>query len=342
MKHLKISYPSSERNIDLRQFTGNPDNQVGGWILHVNDGIQVADAWVVIEDVSKNDRTCAVPAGSLFFATAEVIQPDGYYSESQSRRSHLTQFDHVLTCHGILADNVESHPPFLPWMVNSNHGPTMNAPHVRDLLFFERLQTVHKSKAISVICSTKTQTPEHVQRLRFVERLSAQFAGGLDWFGNGVRSIPEKWDGLAPYRYTIAIENKMAHNVVTEKVQDAFLALTLPVYWGAPNIGEYFDTRGLVSIDIRDWRSAVTTIERILDEDPYERSLPFLLENKRRVLNEMHYLRRLVRAVERLSEDGSTREQRSVRTELQIAGRSARYRRAAGRRLERIGQSLNR
>lgn len=340
MQHLKLSLPFGQL-FDLRQFTSNYPNQIGNWQIHANDGILSADAWVVLEGAPADDSSCSVPDGQFYFATSEVIQAEDYYSESPSRLRYLDQFDHILTCHPMLSEKAERHVPFLPWMVNANHGPSVNAPHPRDLRFFEDLVSLPKSKTLSVFCSNKTYTAEQVLRLRFVERLAERYKDRLDWFGNGIRSVPEKWDGLAAYRYTLALENKAAPDVLTEKVQDAFLALSFPLYWGAPNIADYFDPDGFRSIDIGNWKASCDAIDEILESDPYEQTLPALLENKRRVLEEMHYLRRLIRRIEVEEGRGPTRL-RSLAHESRIAGLGSRWRRAAGTHLQHIGARLTR
>lgn len=341
MKHLRISLPSPERQIDLSQFVGNRENRIGDWILHLNEPLESADAWVVLDDLPAPDETCRVPDGMLFFATGEVIQPDGYFTESPSRRRFLLQFDHVLSSHGILLDSAEMHPPFLPWMVNANHGPSVTGQHPRDLTYFDALTELPKPRSLSVFCSAKAVTAEQAFRLRFVQKAKAVFKDRLDWFGNGIKSVPEKWEGLAPYRYTIALENKTQPNVITEKVQDAFLTLSLPLYWGAPNLSDFFDSNGFLELDIRDWNASRRLIEYVIDDDPYHGHLPALLENKRRALDEMHYLKRLIRRVDAQAQSGAA-STRKVASLAKAGGGAARYKRGIGRRLVAIGNELDR
>lgn len=46
--------------------------------------------------------------------------------------------------------------------------------------------------------------------------------------------------------YHIAVENSQNKGYFTEKIIDAFLSKTIPIYWGCPNIGEFFDTEGII------------------------------------------------------------------------------------------------
>ena len=67
------------------------------------------------------------------------------------------------------------------------------------------LDVPEKTRDVSWITSTLSFLPGHKLRLRWIEAL--QQAGIVDFFGRGLNPIEQKWDGLAPYRYSIAFEN---------------------------------------------------------------------------------------------------------------------------------------
>lgn len=50
-------------------------------------------------------------------------------------------------------------------------------------------------------------------------------------------------------QFHIAIENCKKKYWFTEKVMDCFQTKTIPIYWGCPNIGSYFDTRGMFLVE---------------------------------------------------------------------------------------------
>ena len=50
-------------------------------------------------------------------------------------------------------------------------------------------------------------------------------------------------------QYNISIENSRHENYFTEKILDCFLTKTIPIYWGCPNIGEYFDAMGIIQVE---------------------------------------------------------------------------------------------
>jgi hypothetical protein len=52
--------------------------------------------------------------------------------------------------------------------------------------------------------------------------------------------------------FHIAVENVKHNNWYTEKIGDAFASKTIPIYWGCPNIGDYFDERGIIRFETKE------------------------------------------------------------------------------------------
>lgn len=97
----------------------------------------------------------------------------------------------------------------------------------------------------SLIASKKARLPGH--RLRHaLARWCRDTGQKVEVMGSGYRPFAEKSDGLAPFRYSLVIENTREPNYFSEKLVDAILCQTVPIYWGCPNIGDFFDTRGMI------------------------------------------------------------------------------------------------
>ena len=62
-------------------------------------------------------------------------------------------------------------------------------------------------------------------------------------------SHPDKRAALVDYMFSIAMENDTYSTYFTEKVTDCFVTGTIPVYWGAPDIDEYFNPDGMIFLD---------------------------------------------------------------------------------------------
>ena len=83
----------------------------------------------------------------------------------------------------------------------------------------------------------------------------------MDVYGRGYKPVEHKLEALAPYRYSVVIENIREPNYFTEKIVDCFASGTVPIYWGCPNIGQFFDVRGIISFgNLRELRAAFKTL----------------------------------------------------------------------------------
>jgi hypothetical protein len=82
--------------------------------------------------------------------------------------------------------------------------------------------------------------------------------------------------------FAIIIENNKSNNYFTEKLIDCIVSKTLPIYYGCPNINEYFDTNGMILFDTTD---ELINIVNSLTPDDYFKRLNFIEENFLKWLN---------------------------------------------------------
>lgn len=101
-----------------------------------------------------------------------------------------------------------------------------------------------KTKMISMIASNKRMCEGHAKRLEWVERIGDQ----VDLYGRGFNEIADKEEGLCDYMFSVAIENGEYETYFTEKLLDCFATGTIPVYLGAPDIGDYFNKDGIIDL----------------------------------------------------------------------------------------------
>lgn len=155
-------------------------------------------------------------------------------------------------------------------------------PNARMLIFgttwvpgWQGLQ-IRKSKELSLIASAKNDHPGHKLRHQIVAYLQAQMPEA-DILGRGYKPFEDKSEGLASYRYSVVIENVREPNYFTEKLIDAILCETVPLYWGCPNITDFFEGEGLILC--RDQEELEAAVQNIGPED-YARRLPALRKLK--------------------------------------------------------------
>lgn len=104
-----------------------------------------------------------------------------------------------------------------------------------------------KTSLLSIIASDKNQTEGHQLRHTVINRYRNQYE--LDIYGRGYNELSNKMPGLKPYAFQIVIENSKKDYYFTEKLIDCFATGTIPIYWGCPSIGDFFDINGIITFD---------------------------------------------------------------------------------------------
>jgi hypothetical protein len=122
------------------------------------------------------------------------------------------------------------------------------------------------------------------------DKISNIFDGIIDFstIGDYKGPLEDKWDGLAPYRYSFAFENTSEKNYFTEKIADPILAGCMPIYWGCPNIDEFFPENSYIWLDITE-KDAVDRAFEVVNSDFRERNLQALREAKELILDEYQF-----------------------------------------------------
>jgi hypothetical protein len=172
--------------------------------------------------------------------------------------------------------------PALPWHVN------------RDYDFLSRCKVPEKKAGLSWITSDITVFQGHRDRLSFLERIRDDLE--FDLFGKGFSFIKDKWDGLAPYRYSIVVENFSNPWYWSEKLADCFLAWTMPIYYGCTRISDFFPEESVVAMDIND-PMAPRKIQEVIASDLWRRRLDVIDYSRRLVLDNYQLFPFLVRAM---------------------------------------------
>mgnify|MGYP001791930948 CR=1 FL=1 len=201
---------------------------------------------------------------------AFMMEP-GVYHENPWMFKGLANYARVYSPLNNSSNTIQSH-GYLGWYFQHNWQ------------FLSELPIPEKTHTVSCIASGLKQLKGHKLRIGFISMLTRQMPQ-IDFFGKGTRFLPDKLEGLLPYRFSIAIENTSEPHYFTEKINDCFLAYTVPVYYGCRNIGKYFPERSFISIDIGEPQKAIRKMERILADNDWADRLPALQEARELVLN---------------------------------------------------------
>jgi hypothetical protein len=277
MINVKLSIPSWP---SIRQTPG----QKGVWgecrFFFSDTNSERCDYWFVLEGLGKKKETSVCPKANTVFITHEPPTLRTY------KREFLHQFAAVIT-----SDVEIDHPnPIfrqsgLPWHVGRRQRDHVNIEFSKNYDELKAMTSIPKTKLLSVISSSKVMTEGHRKRLEFAKRLKTHFGDKIDLFGRGLNEVEDKWDALADYRYHVAMENSAVNHYWTEKLADAFLAGCHPIYYGCPNVTDYFPADSLTSIDINNPEKAIAVIEACIEQNRYESSQRKIWEAREKVLD---------------------------------------------------------
>lgn len=206
------------------------------WPLGMPDGIEGQ----VLSDLTPDDHILCLPNTSLFlrpsFGTQArisllMLEPRALQHKlMRLLRVFHPRFHRILTGDSVL----------LARCPNAVFFPT-GGSWVTDVQSLD----LTKTAMCSLIASEKAKLPGHKLR-HSVADWTRKTGQEVEIMGRGYKPFDKKSDGLARYRYSLVFENAQEENYFTEKLVDALLCETVPIYWGCPNIAEFFDTSAMV------------------------------------------------------------------------------------------------
>lgn len=104
-----------------------------------------------------------------------------------------------------------------------------------------------KTKLVSMIASHKRMSEGHRYRHEIINKLYNKHK--FDLWGSGYNSFQSKNDPLKDYYFSISVMNSKVKDFFTEVLVDNLRLGTIPIFWGCPNIGDYFDINGIITFD---------------------------------------------------------------------------------------------
>ena len=270
----RAQLPGDAPELGRCTFTFDPFDSEYDWLVMVNDVPRVMEGW-------KEPLAC--PKEHTIFVTTEPSSIT-YYG-----KAFVSQFHYLLTNQNEKAlphSNAIRSQTGNEWFYGRSYDEIVS------------MEAPHKTQKLSTICSDKRQG-HTLHRLRYdFTKLMQERIPELERFGRGFRWIDTKAEGLDAYQFHVAIENHYAPDVWTEKLADAFLGYCVPIYYGCPNVYDYFPKESLILIDINDFEGSIEKIRQIIStEGEYERRLEAVKEARRRVIEEYNLLAMINRIV---------------------------------------------
>ena len=224
-----------------------------------------------IRDMIKNDHLITFPRKSVFLfprplikakISVMIVEPDAIHNLYINISKYLHwRFYKILTKNKYLLEEIHNTSFFY-------FGSTF-------IQNSDKIDLQKRSMA-SLIASNQNKLTGHKLRHEVVQHIKNNNFN-VSVIGRGYRPFENKEDGLKSYRYSIVIENTSELDYFTEKVIDACLLETIPIYWGAPNISKYFDTRGFIVCENID---QILQAIRTISIDDYNSKVEWIMKNK--------------------------------------------------------------
>ena len=159
-----------------------------------------------------------------------------------------------------------------------------------------------RDKKVCAIISNKKTCQGHLKRLNFIKYFCQRYPGVLDVYGAGMdkeglgdnfkgQSVfgdGTKLDWLTQYEYSICLENGQKNGYFSEKIVDAFMAYTVPIYWGAPDIKNYFPEKSFYTIDVTN-SSSPTEVLAIISRPVTQAMINNLQLSRNRVMEQYNW-----------------------------------------------------
>lgn len=292
---VKISSP-----FRTSRFEGQIDPSLSSrYQFELDNDCDKCDFWIVWGDIAGGEidkMSVSCPPEHIFYMTDEA------FVEKKFNQQFLDQFAGVLTCRDDIAHRnlIRTH-EINVWQLGKKFAELNNSTPIR------------KTKKLSVVCSDKTFLPGHKKRYAFVNRMIGHFKDRIDVFGHGFNPIDDKWEALAPYEYSIAIENSALPGYFTEKIGECYLAHTFPIYYGAPDISDFFDPQSYITIDTDDYLGSIKKIEELLEKQDWESFQQLLIKQKMLYLTEYQFFPALSKVLDKIGSTTSPARRTSIK-----------------------------
>jgi len=117
-----------------------------------------------------------------------------------------------------------------------------------------------------VVSNGKCQ--ERIDFFNFLRENYIKVRSGGKILNNVGGTVSDKLEFLRKHKFNIAFENSSYPGYLTEKITDAFVANTIPIYWGDIKVSQYFNEKRFIRIDsYSSNQSLLTDIKRIMTND---------------------------------------------------------------------------
>lgn len=233
------------------------------------------------EDVSISTDTVQYNPSSKYKIYVQLEPPEVLGSNVTNIIKHQHNFDLILAWHKDILNNCLKSKRFIfgsCWIDFDSFKP-------------------EKQNEVSFLMSNKSFAPGHIFRHQILQRIN-----GIDEInGFKIRTIvtPPRIESkniiFEHAKFSIIVENAKHDNWITEKLIDCFATRTIPIYYGCPNVGEFFNEKGVIMFD------TISDLDRILNSitpKMYEDLTEIMEENYNKSIQYFNFQERVKTEIE--------------------------------------------
>lgn len=149
-------------------------------------------------------------------------------------------------------------------------------------------QSKDKIFGVSTLVGNKKWLPGHILRTSLVENKNRIKVPNTIWASKNLpphnstncdKILFGSKSEMFDKQFHICIENIKRENWFTEKLIDCLYTRTIPIYYGCPNIGNWFDTKGFIIVDSV---NAIINKTNSITKETYQEMLPYIEKNHER------------------------------------------------------------
>jgi hypothetical protein len=134
---------------------------------------------------------------------------------------------------------------YLRWPLYRWHRTISECEDIRKRAI-EKVPATHRARFCACVISNVSNRQGPLAEICDALELYQGMTYGGRWRNNIGRRVSDKVKLLQEHKFSIAFENTSYPGYTTEKIVDAFLAGTIPVYWGDPTVTQHFNPRAFV------------------------------------------------------------------------------------------------
>jgi hypothetical protein len=177
--------------------------------------------------------------------------------------------------------------------------------HANSFRELDQMPPPEKFKSCSWITSGINRTENHRKRLAFLNQIQ-QIGLEVDFYGRGLPKevqsggeLKNKWHGMAPYYYNLAIENYADNDwYVSEKLWDSLLAWCLPIYYGGSAADRLLPPGSFLRLPSLDERGIAYIQEMTSSPEAWYAAKEAIAEARQMILHKLNLLNWLSEFVE--------------------------------------------